>query len=143
MVGDICTKPVITVTKTATIEEAARLMRARKVGALIVTNGRRPVGILTDRDITVDVVGTGKKAAETTVADVMRPNPVTLREDQGLFEAAKVFGAKGVRRLPVMSKSGKLIGIVTLDDLMLLLGREMELVATAVAHGMGRARLAS
>jgi len=142
MVGEICTKPAITVAMTATVEAAARIMRIRKVGALVVTNGPRPVGILTDRDITVDVVGAGKRPAETKVAEVMRRNPVTLREDQGLFEAAKVFGAKGVRRLPVTSKSGRLIGIVTLDDLMLLLGREMELVGTALAHGMGRTRLA-
>ena len=143
MVGELCTKPVVTISKTATVEEAARLMRTKKVGALVVTNGVRPVGILTDRDIAVDVVGTGKHPAETAVADVMRPNPVSLREDQGLFEAAKMFSAKGVRRLPVTSKTGKLVGILTLDDLLMLLGREMEMVSAAVAQGVGRTRLAS
>lgn len=143
MVGELCTKPVVTISKTATVEEAARLMRTKKVGALVVTNGVRPVGILTDRDIAVDVVGTGKHPAETAVADVMRPNPVSLREDQGLFEAAKMFSAKGVRRLPVTSKTGKLVGILTLDDLLMLLGREMEMVSAVVAQGVGRTRLAS
>jgi len=142
MIGDICTKPAITVAMTASVEDAARIMRGRKVGALIVTNGPRPVGILTDRDITVDVVAAGKEPAGTKVADVMRRNPTTLREDDGLLDAAKLFSAKGVRRLPVTSKGGRLIGIVTLDDLMMLLGREMELLGTAVAHGMGRPRLA-
>lgn len=143
MLGEICTKPPVTISKTATVEDAARMMRARQVGALIVTNGSRPIGILTDRDITIDVVAAGKKAAELKVASVMRRNPTSLREDQGLFEAAKTFGTKGVRRLPVVSKAGKLIGIVTLDDLMMLLGREMELVSAVLAQGVSRARLAS
>jgi CBS domain-containing protein len=143
MVGELCTKPVVTISKTATVEEAARLMRTKKVGALVVTNGGRLVGILTDRDIAVDVVGTGKHPAETMVTDVMRSNPASLREDQGLFEAAKIFSAKGVRRLPVTTKTGKLVGILTLDDLLMLLGREMEMVSAAVAQGVGRTRLAS
>jgi CBS domain-containing protein len=143
MLREICTKPVVTISKTATVEDAARIMRARQVGALVVTDGSKPVGILTDRDITVDVVAAGKKAAELAVGEVMRRNPASLREDQGLFEAAKMFSAKGVRRLPVMSKTGKLIGIVTLDDLMMLLGREMELVSAVLAQGAGRVRLAS
>jgi CBS domain-containing protein len=142
MLGEICTKPVITVAENATVAEAARVMRSRKVGALVVTKGAQPVGILTDRDIAVDVVGTGKSPTDTMVGAVMHRDPVTLREDQGLFEAAKAFGAKGVRRLPVTNKSGELIGIVTVDDLMLLLGREMELVSAALAQGMNPARLA-
>jgi predicted transcriptional regulator len=113
-------------------------MRAKKVGALVVTNARKPVGILTDRDITVDVVAAGSNPGTTTVSKVMHRNPRVLREDQGLFDAVKTFSAAGVRRLPVVSRAGAVKGIIALDDVLMLLGNEMAHVSTALSRSLGR-----
>ncbi len=75
-------------------------------------------------------------------ARLMRRDPTVIREDKGMLDAIKLLDAKGVRRLPVVSRSGKLIGIVAMDDLLMLLGREMGHVASALSRGLGRPRLA-
>ncbi len=139
MLGKVCTKPVVTASAQMTVEEAARAMRSRSVGALVVVNAGRPIGILTDRDIAIDVVAKGMDPDTVRVGDVMRKKPVTIREDLGILDAAKTFAKTGVRRLPVVSKSGMLIGVIAMDDLMLLLGNEMGYVAGALAAGLRKA----
>jgi CBS domain-containing protein len=138
MLGEMSIKPVVTIAPDASIQEAARLMRAKKVGALVVTNARKPIGMLTDRDITVDVVAAGSDPATTTVARVMRRNPRLLRDDQGLFDAVKAFSSAGVRRLPIVSRSGTVKGIIALDDVLMLLGNEMAHISTALSRSLGR-----
>src|SRR3990172_9436340 len=133
MLKQLAIKPVITAPARMTIAEAARAMKQKNVGALIVVNAGRPLGVLTDRDIVVDVVAAGKARDAVRVEDVMRKKPATLREDLGLLDAARFFAKTGVRRLPVVDKAGRVSGIVALDDLMMLLGNEMGLVAGALA----------
>ncbi|HET7874393.1 MAG TPA: CBS domain-containing protein [Methylomirabilota bacterium] len=139
MLGKICTKPVVTAPATMTVAEVARLMRAKNVGAVVVANAGRPIGMLTDRDIAVDVVASGKDPSETRVGQVMRKKVTVIREDQGVFDAARVFAKTGVRRLPVVDKGGKMVGIVAMDDLMMLLGNEMGYVAGALSAELKRA----
>jgi CBS domain-containing protein len=138
MLGEIAIKPVVTITPEASIQEAARLMRAKKVGALVVTNSRKPIGIFTDRDITVDVVAAGSDPEGTTVSDVMHRNPRVIRDDQGLFDAVKICSVSGVRRLPVVSRTGAVKGIIALDDILMLLGNEMAHVSTALSRSLSR-----
>jgi predicted transcriptional regulator len=142
MIGEMSIKPVVTITPEASIQEAARIMRTKKVGALIVTNSRKPIGILTDRDITVDVVAAGKDPAATTVSTIMHRKPSVLREDQGLFDAVKAFSNAGVRRLPVVNRAGMVKGIIALDDVLILLGTEMAHVSTALSRSLGRSAAA-
>ena len=139
MLKQLAIKPVITAPARMTIAEAARAMKQKNVGALIVVNAGRPLGVLTDRDIVVDVVAAGKDPDAVRVEDVMRKKPATLREDLGLMDAARVFAKTGVRRLPVVDKAGRVSGIVALDDLMMLFGNEMGLVAGALAAGLRKA----
>ena len=139
MLKQIAVKPVVTASARITITEAARAMRQKNVGALIVVNAGRPLGVLTDRDIAIDVVAAGKDPDAVRVEDVMRKKPATLREDLGLMDAAHVFAKTGVRRLPVVDKAGRVTGIVALDALMMLLGNEMGLVAGALAAGLRKA----
>jgi CBS domain-containing protein len=139
MLKQIAVKPVITASARMTITEAARTMKQKNVGALIVVNAGRPLGVLTDRDIAIDVVAAGKDPDAVHVEDVMRKKPATLREDLGLMDAARIFAKTGVRRLPVVDKAGRVTGIVALDDLMMLLGNEMGLVAGALAAGLRKA----
>lgn len=132
----------MTISPDASIQEAARLMRSKKVGALIVTNSRKPIGILTDRDIAVDVVAAGSDPAATTVRKVMHRNPRVLREEEGLFDSIKMFSSAGVRRLPVVNKAGAVKGIIALDDVLMLLGNEMAHVSTALSKSLGRSAAA-
>jgi CBS domain-containing protein len=140
MLGKICTKPVVTASAQMTVDEAARAMRIKDVGALVVVNaGRRPVGMLTDRDIAVEVVARGTDPDSVRVGDIMRKKPLTIREDLGIFDAARTFAKSGVRRLPVVSKSGLLVGVIAVDDLIMLLGNELGHLAGALSAGLRRA----
>jgi CBS domain-containing protein len=139
MLGKLSTKPVVTASAQMTVDEAARAMRSKNVGALVVVNAGRPVGMLTDRDIAIEVVARGLDPDSVRVGDVMNKKPVTIREDLGIFDAAKAFARTGVRRLPVVTKTGVLVGVIALDDLIMLLGNELGHLAGAVSAGLRRA----
>jgi len=139
MLDKVCTKPVITASAQMTVSEAARAMRSKNVGALVVVNARRPIGMLTDRDIAVDVVARGMDPDSVLVRDVMRKKPLTIRQELGLLDAARAFAKSGVRRLPVVDKGGVLIGVIAIDDIMILLGNEMGYVAGALSAGLRKA----
>lgn len=137
-VGEICNREVVITEKASSVVDAARLMRTHHVGDLVVVEdkgGRRhPVGIVTDRDIVVEVVAAGVNPEALKVADIMGPEVATVRESEGLFEALRYMRNKGVRRMPVVDASGGLIGILTLDDLLSLLAEEMMELAKLVSH---------
>ena len=139
MLGKICTKPVVTASTQMTVDHAARLMRSKNVGALVVINAGRPVGMLTDRDVAIEVVAKGMDPDTVRVGDVMRKKPVTIQEDLGILDAAKVFAKTGVRRLPVVTRKGILVGVIAVDDLIMLLGNELGHVASALSAGLRRA----
>ncbi len=139
MLGRVCTKPVVTASANMTLAEAARAMRAKNVGALVVVNAGRPLGMITDRDIAMDVVAQGKDPDAVRVGDVMRKKPVTIREDMGILDAVRTFAKTGVRRLPVVTKTGTLVGVIAMDDLVMLLGNEMGHMAAALSAGLRKA----
>ncbi len=120
--GEYCIREVVVVQRESTVVEAARLMRDYHVGDLVVVekrDGERvPVGILTDRDIVVEVIA--KEADYLTallVGDIMNPDPVTAREDESLSDVLKRMCSHGVRRIPVVNDRGGLEGILSIDDL--------------------------
>ena len=137
-VGAICNREVIIAEKSMTVSEAARLMRSHHVGDLVVieeaAGRRKPVGIVTDRDIVVEIVAAGVNPEALKVGDIMGSEVATVRENEGLFEALRYMRDKGVRRMPVVDGSGGLIGILTLDDLLSLLAEEMMELAKLVSH---------
>lgn len=137
-VGEICNREVVIAKKTLPVVDAAQLMRQHHVGDLVVVeekNGRRhPVGIVTDRDIVVEVVAAGVNPDALKVGDIMGPEVATVRESEGLFEALRYMRDKGVRRMPVVDRDGGLVGILTLDDLLSLLAEEMTELAKLVSH---------
>ena len=139
MLVKVCTKPVVTASAQMTVSEAARAMRSKNIGALVVVNAGRPIGMLTDRDIAIDVVARGMDPDSVRVGDVMRKKPVTIRQDLGLLDAARTFAKSGVRRLPVVDKGGVVIGVIAVDDIMMLLGNEMGHVAGALSAGLRKA----
>jgi CBS domain-containing protein len=137
-VGEICNREVVITEKSLSVVKAARLMRTHHVGDLVVTeemNGRKhPVGIVTDRDIVVEVVAAGVSPEMLKVGDIMGPEVATVTEGEGLFEALRYMRDKGVRRMPVVDREGGLVGILTLDDLLTLLAEEMTELAKLVSH---------
>lgn len=142
MLAEFCMRPVVTIEATASVREAARLMRQKKVGAIVVARNHKPRGIITDRDIAVAVVAEGLDPAEVPVADVMRSSPAVVRGDQGILDAVKLFDARGVRRLPVVDNRGFVVGIITLDDVLMLVGTEMGHIAAALSRSLDRRMIA-
>jgi len=141
-IGEICNREVIVVAPETTIGEAARLMRQHHVGDVVVVTeegGRRkPVGIVTDRDVVVEVVATGLDPAVLTVGDIMVPDMATVPEKTGVFEAIRYMRDQGGRRMPVVGEDGSLIGILALDDLLELLAEELGALARLVAREQGK-----
>ena len=138
MLKTIAIKPVVTASTRMTVAEAAQAMRSNNVGALVVVNAGRPLGMLTDRDIVTEVVAKGQDPEMVRVGDVMHKKPTVISGDAGLLDAAQLFARTGVRRLPVVGKSGRVVGIMSMDDLLMLLGNEMGHVAAALAAGLRR-----
>jgi CBS domain-containing protein len=124
-VGSICQRDVDVVDQKTTILSAAERMRHRTAGCLIVIDrGQLPIGILTDRDLVVRVVAEGRDPAGTTVGEVMTPFPHLASEDVPIETALGLMRRHGFRRLPVVDDSGRLAGLVTLDDILMLLAEE-------------------
>lgn len=107
-----------------TLPELATLMDERKVGCVVIESEGEAAGIITDRDLATKIVGEGKNPTELTASDIMHRDPFTADADDGVFELCATMREHGVRRLPIV-EDGTLIGIVTLDDLVVLLEREM------------------
>ena len=142
MIGQICSKPPVTASPDATVREVAHRMLTRKVGAVVVVDGRgKPTGIVTDRDIAVKVVAQGADPAFVRVGTLTRRQPIVIHEDAGILDATRLLSRRGIRRLPVVNRAGKLIGIVSLDDLLMLLGSELDHIASALAGELGRRRI--
>lgn len=116
---------LVTVTPDDAIETVAETMRDETVGSVVVERNAKAVGIITDRDLAMKILADGKDPATLTARDVMTPDPVTADVDDGVFELCEQMREEGVRRIPVLA-DGELAGIVTLDDLVILLGDEMK-----------------
>jgi CBS domain-containing protein len=121
-IGQYCNREIISVARETSVVQAAALMREHHVGTVIVADDvssrRVPVGIITDRDIVVEVVATGLDAQRLTVGDLMVGELVTIDEEAGFAEAIREMSLRGIRRMPVVSKGGALVGIITLDDVL-------------------------
>lgn len=106
-------------------------MELENVGAIVVTEGDRPVGIVTDRDLALAVCVRGASPQEH-VQSVMTCPVSTISKDEGIYNATQQMMEHAVRRLPVVDPSGGLVGLVSLDDLLLLLSRELQNMAEGI-----------
>jgi CBS domain-containing protein len=125
--GQICNRDVVTVRLSTPLTEAAARMREHHVGSLVVIDpkDRKPLGLITDRDIVVAVVAADMNPRTVVVGEVMAGTPHTVGEDEEALEALAKLRRHGVRRLPVVDAAGALTGIVTLDDLLALLSEAL------------------
>jgi CBS domain-containing protein len=116
-VREVMTPNVEVVPPEATLQQAAQKMKSMDVGPMPICDGERVLGMVTDRDITVRATAEGLDPKTTPVANVMTPEVVFCFEDQDVSEAARIMQEKQIRRLLVMSRDKKLVGIVSLGDL--------------------------
>jgi CBS domain-containing protein len=124
-------REVVTAEPNDTIAQATRKMKEADVGAVIVTEGGKVVGILTDRDVALATV-LGEASPESPVSEVMTKDVKTIWADQGVFNATQYLAGQKVRRLPVIDRKNRLVGLVTADDLFALLSRELFNVSQAL-----------
>jgi CBS domain-containing protein len=116
-IRDLMTSNPTTIEPNKTIVDAAKLMRDEDAGLIPIVEGQKLTGTITDRDIAIQVVATGKDPQSTSVSDVMTTRLVTVDPDQDLDEALRLMAQNQVRRLPVVEEDGKLVGIVAQADI--------------------------
>lgn len=141
--GQVCQRAVVAVHGTVVLSEAARTMRERHVGSLVVIDETAPgerivVGMVTDRDIVVSVVARDLDARLLRVEDVMSTDLASVRETDPVPQVLALMRRKGVRRVPVTDGEGHLVGIVAADDLVAFLADQLASLAQAIAAGPRR-----
>jgi len=119
-VGDLCRRGVISVDNATDVTSAARRMRGQHVGFLIVYQLgdplRRPIGVLTDRDIVLEVIAAKVDPEELTVDDVMTRDPLMASETDELSDVLQAMRLAGIRRVPVVDSREALVGVLAIDD---------------------------
>ncbi len=127
----------------ATVGEASREMRTRSIGAVVViSDDYKPIGLVTDRDIVMRVVADDKSPRDVRVEQVMSSGVVTLTERASIREATELMRDKGVRRIVIIDENARVTGLVSFDDLLLLLGMEIGNLANAVVSELSQEMLA-
>ena len=117
------------------IPDVARMMRDARVGCVVVARAGRPVGILTDRDIALRVVAEGRDPTITRVSEVVTYDPIVLVVDADISTATALVRTHGIRRIPVVDASGQVVGIVTSDELLVLVGKELSDLCAGIEEG--------
>jgi CBS domain-containing protein len=137
-VGEECSRPAATVPLSATLAEAAALMRERNVGAVIVTQSPsvRPiaVGVVTDRDIVRAQLDHTADLSSLGVEQTMSRDPLEINAQSDIDDAIFRMRARGVRRAPVVSGDGTLVGVVSIDDLIARVAQDLLGLSTALAR---------
>lgn len=120
-ISEICTRHVVTCRRDASASELARLMRERHVGAVVVVDDDHgalvPVGLITDRDLVVEVMALGVAPETLRAADLIVAAPITALDSELVYDAIWHLRSQHIRRLPVVDARGHLVGILTSDDL--------------------------
>jgi CBS domain-containing protein len=140
--GEYCNREVVVVSKSEPVSEAISLMRSHHVGDVIVVDttaaGMIPLGILTDRDIVLEILAEGVDLETVSIGDVMSYDLVTVTEDTKLIDTIKLMRDKGVRRIPVVNQQGVLVGLMSVDDLLELLAEQLADIVSLISKEQSR-----
>jgi signal-transduction protein with cAMP-binding, CBS, and nucleotidyltransferase domain len=132
-VFECCRTAVVTASPEASVREVARLMSESNVGSVVImTDDCCPIGIVTDRDLVTRVMAPDRNPKTTKIREVMTTDLVVVEENTGLYEALQCVRDKGIRRLPIVDGDGKLVGIITMDDIIRLLGQELQCMGEVI-----------
>ncbi len=146
-VGNICRRDVITTTPDASLCDAARVMREKHVGMLVVVGSaadhadRTVQGVLTDRDIVITVVGRDAEANDLKVMDVMTRHPLLVAEGSAITAALRLMRADGVRRVPVVDARNELVGVMSIDDVLDLMADQLAAISGTIHGEQARERV--
>jgi CBS domain-containing protein len=126
----LCRREIICVRTSDKVIDATRLMEEKNV----VVSEDKPVGIMTDRDVMIRLVNKGLDPEKTSVSDIMSVEIITLNQNTGLYDALEQIkeSKSSVRRFPIVDENGSIKGIITLDDVVYLLGKEMSDVSSII-----------
>lgn len=143
-IAEFCNRDVVVIRRERSALEAAQLMRTHHVGDVVVVEERSgrsvPVGIVTDRDVVVEVIAKGIEPQAVTVGDVMSTELTTSAETDEVADVLELMRVKSIRRLPIVDTHGSLVGIVTVDDLIDLIAGLMSDVGALVLRQPQRER---
>lgn len=131
--NDIFTRNVIIAGPEDTLATVALRMQEHNIGTVVIVENQRPVGIITDRDLAL-ALGARGVSPQAEVQEVMTRHVLAIPEDTGIYTATQFMRKREVRRLPIVDREDRLIGIVTLDDLLRFLGRELYNLAEGIKH---------
>ena len=124
-VGEYCNREVVVIEQQDSITEAARIMREYHVGDVVIVRSEQgkqvPVGILTDRDIALEIVAKSGDPESVSAGDAMSYDLTTVNEEDDLMHVIEIMRDKGIRRVPVVDLDEALVGIITVDDVLDLL----------------------
>jgi CBS domain-containing protein len=123
--ADLMREAVVTTAPDTPVSEVAQTMRDENVGSVVVVDGEEPLGLVTDRDIAVRVAADRLDPGQLDAEAVMTADPVTIDLEAGIFELSEKLPDADIRRMPVVD-DGELVGIVTMDDLHVLLVGELD-----------------
>jgi CBS domain-containing protein len=141
-VASLCDREVVGIPASASIHDAAALMCEEHVGSLVVVTGEEPskvVGILTDRDLALDVLGRQALPDRSLCAgDLAKAPPVAVRSSASLQEAVTAMEQAGVRRLLVVDDDGGVVGVVAAEDLLAAISQELAGLVQAMRKGIRR-----
>jgi predicted transcriptional regulator len=133
------TKELTSLPEMATALDAAKYMTDMNVGSVIITDEKdNPVGIITDRDISTKVVAAEKDPKSVKLKDIMCTPVVTINVGKDVIDATRLMGEYWVRRLPVVNDEGKVIGVLSMDDVLIFLSQEIQNVAMALKREIGK-----
>lgn len=139
--GEVCCREVTVARAEESLHTAAQLMREQRVGSVIVCEDRGaqriPIGILTDRDILLALLQSGVRLNETFIGEVMSRDPLVLHDAESIEQAVDRMRAYAVRRAPVVTASGSLLGIVSVDDLFDVLAEQLHDIARLIKRQIG------
>ena len=141
-VGEICNRQVVICGRDDSIQNAAELMRDNHVGDVIVVEHKEgkhfPIGILTDRDIVIEVLAEGVNLNDIAVNDVMSSELISVKEDDYIIETIEQMRDRGIRRVPVVNQEGSLEGILAVDDAIELVAELLSNLVRLFKHEFNR-----
>lgn len=129
---DIARKNVVTMDVESTAKDVIEKMDEERIGSIIITKNNKLEGIVTDRDIAIEINRRNKTPGEIPIKKIMTEKPFTVRKDEGIFEVIRKTADEQVRRIPIVEENGDLAGIITIDDLLVLLATEFNSLSRVI-----------
>jgi predicted transcriptional regulator len=137
-VDNLCNRNAIVAEQNTNVLRAAELMREHHVGSLVIidssSNGRKPIGIVSDRDIVIEVLAKGISLKETRLKDIMNQDLICVRDTDDTMDVVRIMCMEGIRRVPVIDSAGNLVGILTMDDVFEMLAGELSNLAILICR---------